>query len=59
MSDNREEVYGCDTPTICHICDEPKCIGRSTCPEVEAYLERLMRKVDKAVNEHIDEILIG
>ena len=55
----REEVRSCATWIVCPMCDEPKCLGRFTCPEIEAWIDKKMRLLEEAIDKRISDGILG
>lgn len=47
-------LYGTAEYATCAMCDEPKCIGKHRCPDLQKTLERLKKEYpDLAKKEHL------
>ena len=44
---------------VCPMCDEPKCLGRFTCPEIKEWVDRKVKEYGVELDEHIDDAILG
>ena len=43
----RSDVFKRAGWIVCPMCDEPVCVGRFNCPEIEAWVDRKMEELEK------------
>ena len=55
----REEVRSCATWIVCPMCDEPRCLGRFTCPEIEAWIDKKMGKLAEIMDKNVTDGILG
>ena len=44
---------------VCPMCDEPKCIGRFNCPEVEEWLDRKVKEYAEVLDKYVADAILG
>ena len=44
---------------VCPMCDEPKCLGRFTCPEIELWVNKKIKEYGVIMEKHIEDALLG
>ena len=44
---------------VCPWCDEPKCVGRFNCPEIEAWVDKKMKEFAEAADKVVDDAILG
>ena len=44
---------------VCPLCDEPKCLGRFTCPEIETWLDQKIKEFAEALDKKLDNAILG
>lgn len=55
----REEVRSYAIWIVCPMCDEPKCLGRFTCPEIEAWIDKKMCLLEETIDKRISDGILG
>lgn len=44
---------------VCPLCDEPRCLGRFTCPEVEEWLNEKMKGFAEVLDKKVTDAILG
>ena len=44
---------------VCPMCDEPKCLGRFTCPEIKEWVDRKVKEYGVELDTQIDDAILG
>lgn len=44
---------------VCPWCDEPVCVGRANCPEIDAWIDKKMKELSEAIDKKIDDAILG
>ena len=55
----REELRKRATWICCPMCDEPKCLGRFACPEIEAWIDKKIQEFSDAIDKYIEDAILG
>ena len=44
---------------VCPMCDEPKCLGRFTCPEILEWIDRKIKEYGVTLDKHVEDVILG